>query len=140
MRRQRVIARFTDGRIIRGYVRDFSPYDDSVSLEGESSEREKIRIEELKAIFFVKTFEGDKARTEKKAFVEQTPPGKRAFVKFKDGEYLTGYLEGEFPWEKGFFLEPGKGKGFFLMPVDSDSNNTKVFVVAASVWDVTAMG
>lgn len=31
-------------------------------------------------------------------------------MKFKDGESLTGYIEGEVPWEKGFFLESGKKK------------------------------
>jgi hypothetical protein len=44
------------------------------------------------------------------------------------------------PWEKGFFLEPAKGKGFFLIPVDDESNNAKVFVIAQSVWEVTVMG
>ncbi len=140
MDRQRVIARFVDGRLLRGYIKNFSPHDESIAVEGESSGDEKVALKELKAIFFVRSFEGDKSRNEKKAFVERTPPGKRVFVKFKDGEYMTGYVEGEFPWEKGFLLEPKKGKGFFLAPVDGDSNNIKVFVVASSVWEVTAMG
>jgi hypothetical protein len=49
---------------------------------------------------------------------------------------MIGYIEGKLPWEKGFFLEQKKG-GFFLVPVDNRSNNTKVFVVAGSVQDVT---
>ncbi len=140
MERQRVIARFINGRMLRGYVQTFSPFDEFVSVEVEPSGAEKVGINELKAIFFVKTFAGDKSRSEKKAFVDHTPPGRRVFVKFKDGEYMTGYIEGDFPWKKGFYLEAGSGNGFFLQPVDGESNNTRVFVVAGSVWDVTAMG
>jgi hypothetical protein len=63
------------------------------------------------------------------------------FVKFRDGESLLGFLEGDFPWEKGFFLSrQDKGlKGFFLLPVDEDANNIKVFVVSSSVVDVTVV-
>lgn len=139
MERQKIIARLVDGRMIRGYIHDFSPLDDFVTVEGESSGTERIGTKELKAIFFVRTFEGNRDRSEKKAFAEM-PQGKRVFVKFKDGEYMTGYVEGEFPWGKGFFLEHKKEKGFFLVPVDGESNNIKVFVIASSVWDVTAMG
>lgn len=140
MEKQRVVARFIDGRLMKGFVHSFSPCDNFVSFESESSELQKIGVDELKAIFFVKTYEGDRSRSEKKSFVLPTPPGKRVFVKFKDGESMMGYIEGEVPWEKGFFLEPGKSKGFFLIPVDSESNNMKVFVVAGSVWDVSVMG
>ena len=46
-----------------------------------------------------------------------------------------------FLWKKGFFLsKPDKRiKGFFLIPVDSDSNNIKVFVVGSAIRDITLM-
>ncbi|MCL5422111.1 MAG: hypothetical protein M1461_06530 [Nitrospirae bacterium] len=140
MDRQRVILRCLDGRLIRGYVNDFSTSDEFVALEDESSQLHQFRVDELKAIFFVRTFEGKPEHSEKKTFRDPVSLGKRVFVKFKDGESMTGYIEGGVPWEKGFFLEPKKGPGFFLIPVDHDSNNIKVFVVASSVWDVTVMG
>lgn len=65
---------------------------------------------------------------------------KRVFVKFKDGESLTGYIEGEMPWQKGFFLESGRKKGFFLLPTDTESNNIKIFIIASFVRDVTLVG
>jgi len=45
------------------------------------------------------------------------------------------------PWERGFFLSKKDSdlKGFFLLPVDEDTNNIKVFVVASSVDDVTVV-
>lgn len=132
--------RCLDGRLIRGYVTEFSSSDEVISIESESSGKQKIRVDELKAIFFVRTFEGNRGYAENKSFKDPASLGKRVFVKFKDGESMTGYIEGGVPWEKGFFLEPQKGPGFFLIPVDRESNNTKVFVVASSVWDVTVMG
>ena len=140
MQRQKAIARFVDGKVMKAYVVDFSPRDEFVTVEDEASKGQRVRVDELKAIFFVKSFEGDRSRSDKKAFVWKPSPGKRVFVKFKDGEYMTGYVEGDIPWEKGFFLEPQKGKGFFLIPVDEEGNNIKVFVVASSVWDVTVLG
>ncbi len=132
--------RCLDGRLIRGYIGNFSASDESVLIENDSSEKQRIGLPELKAIFFVRTFEGNRGHSEKKNFSDPVALGKRVFVKFKDGESMTGYIEGGVPWEKGFFLEPKKGLGFFLIPVDSESNNSKVFVVASSVWDVTVMG
>ena len=140
MDRQKVVLRFIDGRLVKGLLDEFSPKDDSLLIGEESGAAQRFGMDELKAIFFVRTVEGDRTRAEKKSFKKENPPGKRVFVKFKDGESMVGYVEGEVPWEKGFFLEPAKGKGFFLIPVDDASNNTKVFVIAQSVWEVTVMG
>ena len=140
MERQKVVLRFVDGRVVKGHLDDFSPKADSILIGEESDATQRFGMDELKAIFFVRTFEGDKARSERKSFEKENPPGKRVFVKFKDGESMVGYVEGEVPWEKGFFLEHAKGKGFFLVPVDDESNNTKVFVIAQSVSEVTVMG
>jgi hypothetical protein len=62
-------------------------------------------------------------------------------VKFRDGESMVGFLDGELPWDKGFFLskqENGR-KGFFLLPADTEGNNVRVFVVSSSVDDVTVV-
>ncbi len=140
MKRQKVILRCLDGRLIKGHIDDFSASDEVVSIESESLENQKIRVGELKAIFFVRTFKGNRSYSERKSFKDLVSVGKRVFVKFKDGESMTGYIEGGVPWEKGFFLEPKKGPGFFLVPVDRESNNIKVYVVATSVRDVAQIG
>lgn len=132
--------RCLDGGLVKGYVGHLSPGDEAVTLEKESSGTRTFAMNELKAIFFVRTFEGERSHIERKTFATPVSLGKRVFVKFKDGKCMTGYIEGGIPWEKGFFLEPNKGSGFFLIPADGDSNNVKVFVVASSVWDVTVMG
>ena len=51
-----------------------------------------------------------------------------------------GNMEGEIPWEKGFFLESMKEKAFTIVPVDEDSNNTRIMVITTSVQDVAMIG
>lgn len=136
---QKAILRFLDGRMLKGFIKDFTVVEDYVFIEDESSEKQKIKLKELKAIFFVKKFEGNKSHREKKSFTGVKPAGKRLFIRFKDGEQMTGFLEGDTPWEKGFFLEK-KERGFFFRPVDEDCNNIRIFVVTSSLQDVTQMG
>ena len=140
MQREKAILRFLDKRLIKGYLVNFSPADRNISLEDESSKRHNVDMTVLKAIFFVRTFQGDKWYREKKSFRKTRQTGRRVFVRFKDGESMIGYIEGDLPWRKGFFLEAEKKSGFFLKPVDGDSNNRKVFVVATSIDDVTTIG
>jgi len=117
MDRQKVVLRFVDGRLIKGHLDDFSPKADFVLLEKESGAKQRFGVDELKAIFFVRTFEGDKTRSEKKSFENEIPPGKRVFVKFKDGESMVGYVEGEVPWKRASFLNPQKVRVFSSFPL-----------------------
>jgi len=136
------VVRFNDGSILKGYLRDFSPDTEEVVLrEVETGEVHTLRVNDMKAVFFVKSFEGDLDYREKKSYGIRKQTGNRVFVKFKDGERLVGFLDGKVPWEKGFFLSSRgtEGKGFFLLPVDEDTNNIKVFVISSSVDDVTVV-
>ena len=109
---ERVILRFLDKRLMKGYLEKFSPSDETVSIKGEDSVMTVVGLGELKGIFF---------------------------VRFRDGESMVGFVEGEVPWEKGFFLHAERNNGFFVKPVDDTSNNIKIFVVAASIDDVTVV-
>jgi hypothetical protein len=138
----KTVLRFNDGRILRGYVRDFSPSADIVTFhEAETDKVLTVDIRQLKAVFFVKSFVGDSHYKEKKAYGISKLKGHKIFIKFKDKEDMVGFLEGDLPWEKGFFLSKHEDsvKGFFILPVDKDSNNIKVFVVSSSVIDVTVI-
>jgi len=86
----------------------------------------------------VKTFKGDREYHERKLYGLTKAKGKRVIVKFKDGELLTGFLEGPIPWKKGYFLDhpdPSQ-KGFFILPTDEGSNNIKIFVINSSIEEV----
>jgi len=81
----------------------------------------RVNIKDLKAIFFVKEYDGNKAH--KKKYNDKVPGGGRKVkVKFFDGETIVGYTIGYSP----------NRPGFFIIPADLKGNNERVFVVAAA--------
>lgn len=137
---QKVILRFVDGKMLKGFIRDLKLDGDHLFIEDETSHQLKVRTKELKAIFYVKRFEGDRSYVEKKSFSGTRPNSRRIFVKFRDGETMMGFIEGEIPWQRGFFLESMKEKAFTVVPVDDDSNNIRILVFTSAVLDVAMIG
>lgn len=138
----KVVFRFRNGEMKKGYLSEFSTFmKEAVLTEDSTGKNINVTIDELKAIFFVKSFEGDKEYKEKKSYGATSPKGHRVFIRFKDGEHMVGFLEGDVPWSHGFFLskKADDSSGFFLLPVDTFSNNTKVFIISSSVNDVTVV-
>ena len=118
----RVIAHYLTGQLIKGTTLDFFPTKDRFHVTGEDGNVHEIRVEELKAIFFVKNFEGNTEYAEKKGFFTKQSSGKKVLVEFKDGEVLFGYT----------LSYSTKGLGFFMFPGDPECNNTKVFIIHSS--------
>ena len=137
---QKVILRFIDGKMLKGYIRDLKIAEEYLYLEDESGHQLKVRLKELKAIFYVRKFEGERGHQEKKTAVHIRQGAERVFVKFKDGETIMGIMEGEIPWQKGRFRESMKVKAFTIIPVDESSNNTRILVVTTAVQDVALSG
>ncbi len=124
----KVIARYRNGNLIKGYTNDFFPNKPLFHIHpvdsGQTEKGIEVVVSQLKAIFFVKDFSGDPSRSDQKRFTEgQQPTGRKAEVKFADGESLIGSTMGYDP----------KRPGFFMAPADSDSNNLRVFVVSGAV-------
>ncbi|MEW6067475.1 MAG: hypothetical protein AB1610_04200 [Nitrospirota bacterium] len=141
---EKVVLRFNSGKILKGYVVDFlsnMERDKVIFKDDQTQQENSIPISELKAIFFVKTFKGNSRHKDKKSFGIRNNVGRKIYVRFNDGESMIGFLEGEIPWEKGFFLSKADNriKGFFLIPVDAEGNNIKVFVISSSIKDVAMM-
>lgn len=126
---QKIVVRFQDGKILKGTTQDFFPNKERFHLNQTDGNSLPVPIEisipSIKAVFFVKDYTGNKAYQKPKGFAGsgQSQYGRKATIKFKDGEVLSGYTQG---------FSPGR-LGFFLFPNDSESNNHKVFVVQASV-------
>lgn len=137
---QKVILRFVDGKMLKGFIRDLKLSDEHLFIEDESSHQLKVRLKELKAIFFVRRFEGDRTYHKKTTFSDTPPRFKRVFVKFNDGENIMGFIEGDLPWQRGFFSESMKEKGFYIVPADEGSNNIKILVITSAVKDVAMIG
>jgi len=138
---EKAVLRFLDGTILKGYLEGFTEEATEITVHAIGAKtKTTVNADRLKAIFFVKTFEGDRQYSEKKSYGIRKPKGHRTFIKFNDGEDMVGFIEGKVPWEKGFFLSVQKTKklkGFYLLPADEGSNNNRVFVFAGAVRDVT---
>jgi hypothetical protein len=128
----RVVVRFADGRIVKGMTADFVPTKDLFHLKvvTDSAEVKPVEISksDLKALFFVKDFEGDPQHVESNEFdVSHPPVGRRIRVVFKDGEELVGTTTG---------YQPGR-PGFFLVPADYNSNVERCYIVTAATREVS---
>jgi hypothetical protein len=123
----RIVARFADGRMLKGTTQDFAPAKEAFHVIGsEGGARPvKVRVAELKAVFFVKSWVGNAAYIEVKEFGAPVP-GRKVQVTFNDGETIVGSTQGYQP----------ERPGFFLVPADPQSNNERVYVVARAVATV----
>lgn len=123
-----VVARFKDGSLMKGSAKDFSVRKREFHLELIEGGVKNIIIEDLKALFFVKTLEGNKSRSE--IYTDKIPQGgRKMLVEFHDGEVIIGYA-----------LVYGPDlRGFYLIPADIKSNNKRIIVVTSAMKTVTVM-
>ncbi len=124
----RIVARFADGRMLKGTTQDFAPAKDAFHVIGSEggSRPERVAVADLKAVFFVKSLVGNPAYMEVKEFAGPVA-GRKVHVTFKDGETLVGSTQGY----------QADRPGFFMTPADPQSNNERVFVVALAVAKVS---
>jgi hypothetical protein len=123
---RKVVARYLDGRLVKGYTFDFGPLQPrfhvfaAPSASGPSTQ---VLVRDLKAVFFVRDFDGDPTRQDGRQLpARDTPAGAHVEVRFRDGEVMVGMVDGpttEVP-------------GFFLVPADSGSNNLRAYVIAGA--------
>ena len=127
----RVVVHYADHRIVKGYTQDFFPNKALFHLRptdsASSGEAVEIALKDLKAIFFVKDFQGNPAYKDRKEFVAtEQPAGRKVEITFTDGELLIGTTLGYDP----------KRAGFFVFPADPGSNNLRVFAISTAVRNV----
>jgi len=127
----KVVARFTDGRVVKGVTSDFVPGKDRFHvspIEAPPGSRPMaVQTKDLKALFFVKDFKGNPQHWECKEFDPSRPPvGRKIKVVFKDGEVMVGTTQG---------YQPGR-PGFFLVPADVESNIVRCYVVSGATEEI----
>ncbi len=130
MERLKVVARYKDGKVIKGFTHDFFPNKDRFHLfppDNLSAKGIEVVISMLKAVFMVRDFIGNPQYNERKEYIEgEKFSGLQVEVTFKDGEVLVGSTLGYDP----------KRQGFFLFPADPKSNNIRVFAVSSALKNV----
>ena len=81
-----------------------------------------MSVARLKAVFFVRDFDGDPNYQESKVFGGRGQ-GRRVEVTFSDGEVIVGTTLNYRP----------DGQGFMVSPADPGANNTRIFVVTTAL-------
>ncbi|HEU4402904.1 MAG TPA: hypothetical protein VFT43_12445 [Candidatus Polarisedimenticolia bacterium] len=125
----KVVAHFKNGKTQRGYTQDFRPDAETFHLlpsEG-GGIPSKVRLEDLKALFYVKDYGSMRRQVDRaKRFPGAPPSGQKTIVEFKDGEKIWGFAE-EYAADS---------RGFYFIPADPQENNTRVFIVNSSVKQI----
>ena len=125
-----VVAHYLDGRLLKGTTRDFSPTRPNFHVfRDEDGVGIRVRLAQLKAVFFVRSLDGDAEREDLRGFIagpRETAHGRKVAVRFKDDEVLCGYS----------LASSGGEEGFFMFPADDGSNNLRVFVISSHAVEV----
>lgn len=122
MRQIRLVAHFLDGRVMKGTTVGFTPESHELNVR-QLGRREPVAVplSDLKAVFFVKFFDG-RPHYRESVKLSDMPPLKGSIpveVHFSDGERIRG-------WSKPL---TGDEAGFVLYPADPESNNDHIYIV-----------
>lgn len=117
-----VAVRYLDGQVVKGRTADFKPLCTSFHVRRDDGSTVHVDASRLKAVFFIKTAEGDPSHEERKDFGLRKTAEKRVWIEFADGEQLAG-------WSTSF----ASGKGFFFTPTDPGSNLERAYAYKAAV-------
>jgi len=143
----KVVAHLNDGRLVKGHTDvvpatdlDFllkhSPFSMPAEVKVRTLDANRtitIPLSSLKALFFVKSFEGSDSYREIK-FFEGHPAIEGLWVrmKYRDGEWTEGVIRNS----QHFLVEPG----FLVKPPDTQCNNEMVYVVKTSLLEFQVLG
>lgn len=126
---QKIVVRYAEGQILKGFTHDFSPMRSQFSLwtstTAAAHERIIVPLARLKGVFFVRDFAGNPGYVER-TDTGEAQHGRRIEVTLIDDEVIVGRTLSYRP----------DGQGFFVVPADPLANNIRVFVVASSVRQV----
>ena len=124
-----VVARYKNGKIIKGSTYNFNPQKKVFHIAPRAKEDERIyevSFSELKAVFFVKSLEGRKDHPPAKSTLEEEVNiggARKVKVTFVDGETIIGATHAYDPERHGFFIHP----------LDEETNNSRIFVMSNAI-------
>ena len=124
---QKIVVHTKKGKIYKGITQDFAQERESFHFlpnEGGGVPM-TLQLEDLKALFWVKDYLGNRNFEAKQCF-DEGRQGQRAVVAFSDGEEIWGTLDA---YEEG-------ASGFFLIPADREDNNVRIFVVRSALKEL----
>ena len=121
----KVVIKFKNNSVVKGKTSDFFPNKAQFHLEEMNGKISEISIENLKAVFFVKDFEGNKDHQDN--YNDHIAAGGRKIkVLFIDGETVVGYT----------LAYSADRPDFYMRPADLKGNNERIFVVKSATEKV----
>ena len=129
-----MIVRKTDKETLRGYVNPQNYVKaEGVEILTIAGQVVLLPYPEVKAVYFVRDFEGDREHVERKVFTSRPKlDGLWLRMKFKDNEILDGII----PNNLLLFTD----KGFTVVPPDPFANNQRIFVPKAALSELLVLG
>lgn len=124
----KIVAHTRDGRVVKGITHDFNPQQDSFHVlpaEGGGIPL-RLSVSELKALFYVKDYFGNREYKAPRSFGTGSGLGPRCVVTFFDGETIFGTTP-------DYEVSP---VGFTLYPSDPDDNNDRLFVAKSAIREI----
>lgn len=132
--RKKVILHQVDGAVVKGYVESgclVGPH--GAEVLDRDGHLITVPLEDIKKVYFVRDFEGDTNRPERKVFSSR-PRMSGIWIRmvFKDSEVAEGLMANDLLETEPF--------GFMVTPPDFYSNNLRVFVPRAALQAVEVLG
>lgn len=131
---KKVVVHRLDRETVKGFVNPNSYLGPKgIELMDLDGHRVLIPLDEIKGIYFVREFEGNPDRAERKTFLSRPKlAGLWIRMTFKDSEVMDGMIS-----ENLMTLEP---QGYLVTPPDVYSNSLKIFVPRTALKAVEVMG
>lgn len=127
--RNKVVAHYQDGRLIKGTTLNVDPTRPTCHVKTVDDQQAEVVLSELKALFFVKDLDGNPSYQEKKqpqADDARARGSQKIDLHFNDGELIAGFSNNY----------SSTRSLFFVLPVDPWSNNIRILVNRAAVVKV----
>lgn len=127
-----VVARYRDGRLVKGISLDLDPTKPTCHVRPPGGKVAEVKLADLKALFIVKSLEGNPAHDEATTFDAEdrrSAGSTKVEIRFQDGERLVGFTN-RFPPNRPHY---------FVVPADLKSNNIRILVNSQAVTSIEAV-
>lgn len=128
MTENKIVAHTREGKVVKGLTHDFDPAREVFHVlpaEG-GGVPVRVRVADLKALFYVKDWLGNRDYNPPGGFGERVAHGRRCVVTFYDDEVIYGFTP---DYQEG-------APGFTLYPSDHADNNERLFVSTSALKSV----
>jgi len=145
--KRKVVVNLQDGTVVKGYLETTVPTDLASLLQvplrrfpahfkligANGCGDHNVDVRNAKAVFFVKSFEGDKEKNPVR-FYSNGPAvhGIWVEVRFRDGEVVEGVIHNS--------IHHLVEEGFLMSPSDPESNNELIYVLKSAIQNYRVLG